>query len=60
VSALLGMALPVLLSGLGVVVAVATYVNRDRPDWRANARALMALAVAQVLLGALAWYLLHP
>jgi hypothetical protein len=59
-SALLGVALPVLLSGLGVAVAAATYVNRDRPDWRANARALLALAIGQVALGAVAWILLHP
>jgi hypothetical protein len=59
VSAVLALALPMLLSGIGVVVAAATFANRDKPDWQANARALLALAVGQVLLGAFAWYLLH-
>lgn len=50
--------LPLVLSLTGLAIAVATWANRDTADWTARTRELIALAVGQVLLGALAWFVL--
>ena len=50
--------LPLILSVMGVAVAAVALYNRDKPDWRRNMPAFMALAVGQVLLGAVCWVLL--
>ena len=50
--------LPLVLSGIGVAVAALAFHNRDEPDWRRHLPALMALAVGQVVLGAVSWVLL--
>jgi hypothetical protein len=50
--------LPLILSGMGVAVAAVAFYSRDRPDWQRNMTALMALAIGQVVLGAVSWVLL--
>jgi hypothetical protein len=54
----MNLAVALFLSGMGVAVAAAGFVNRDKPDWQRHMPALMALAVGQVVLGAVAWILL--
>jgi hypothetical protein len=51
--------LPLILSGVGVAVATAAFLNRDKPEWKRSMPALMVLAVSQVLLGTVAWILLN-
>lgn len=53
----MNLVLPLVLSGLGVTVAALAVYNRDKPDWQRSTPALMALAVGQVLLGAVSWIL---
>ena len=42
-----------MLSGLGVVIAVATFLNRDKPAWQRDVRRLFLLALLQVALGSM-------
>ena len=46
----------ILLSGMGVAIAIAAFYNRDNPAWQSSVRPLMFLAVVQVLLGVMAWF----
>jgi hypothetical protein len=50
--------LPLVLSGMGVAVAALAFYNRDKPDWQRNMTGLMALALGQVVLGAVSWVVL--
>jgi hypothetical protein len=52
------LALPLVLSGLGVAIAALVYLNRDKPEWRRNGGPLLALAVGQVLLGVGSWFVM--
>lgn len=40
------------LSFLGVALMAIAYINREKPAWQRDMRAIVILAVGQVLLGA--------
>jgi hypothetical protein len=40
------------LSGLGVGLMAVAYMNREKPAWRRDLRAITILAIGQVVLGA--------
>jgi hypothetical protein len=50
--------LPLVLSGVGVAVAALAFYNRAEPEWQRNMTVLMAIAIGQVVLGAVSWMLL--
>jgi hypothetical protein len=50
---------PLMLSGSGVVVATAAFLNRDKPEWRQHMTSFMVLALGQVLLGVVSFLLVH-
>jgi hypothetical protein len=50
--------LPLVLSGVGVAVAALAICNRAEPAWQRNMTVLMAIAIGQVVLGAVSWMLL--
>ena len=52
----MNLVLPLALSGMGVAVAAVAFHNREKPDWQRNMPALMALAVGQVVLGVVSWF----
>ena len=41
----------VILSGSGVLIMAIAYRNRDQPAWQRDMRAIIILAIGQVLLG---------
>jgi hypothetical protein len=47
------------ISGMGVAVATAAFLNRDKPEWRRDMPRLMVLALGQVLLGFASFWLLR-
>jgi hypothetical protein len=49
------LALPLLLSGSGVLVAAVAFYNRAKPDWQRGMKGILFLAVMQVVLGAISW-----
>jgi len=50
--------IPLLLSGSGVIVAAAAFLNRDKPEWQRGMTRILSIAVMQVVLGATAWIIL--
>jgi hypothetical protein len=51
--------IPLFLSASGVLVAGIAFYNRDKPEWRKDMRAIYVLALGQVALGAMTWFLLR-
>jgi hypothetical protein len=47
------------ISGMGVAVATAAFLNRDKPEWQRDMPRLMVLALGQVLLGFASFWLLR-
>jgi hypothetical protein len=52
-------AAPLFLSGMGVAVAVIAFYNRDKPARQKDMKAIYVLALGQVALGAMTWFLLR-
>ena len=52
----LGLALG--LSASGVLVAAIGFLNRDKPEWQRDMRKIYIIALGQVALGAVSWFLL--
>jgi len=44
---------------MGVMVAAIAFYNRDKPEWQKDMAAIYILALGQVALGAMTWFLLH-
>jgi hypothetical protein len=55
----MNLVLPLVLSGSGLAVAALALYNRDKPAWHRDMRTIYVIAVGQVALGALAWFLLN-
>jgi len=47
------------VSGVGVAVAAIAFYNRDKPAWQKDMRAIYVLALGQVALGFMTWFLLR-
>jgi len=50
--------IPMLISGTGVAIAAIAYRNRDKPEWQRDMKGIYILALGQVALGFVSWYLL--
>ena len=44
---------------MGVMVAGIAFYNRDKPAWQKDMKAIYILALGQVILGAMTWFLLR-
>jgi hypothetical protein len=52
-------AIPLFVSGTGVAVAAIAFYNRDKPAWQKDMTGIYILALGQVMLGAMTWFLLR-
>jgi hypothetical protein len=52
------LALSLMLSGSGVMVAGVAYLNRGKPEWQGSMQRIYVIALGQVALGAVSWIVL--
>lgn len=52
-------AVPLFLSWMGVAIAAIAYYNRDKPTWQRDMKRIYILAIGQVALGVMTWFLLN-
>lgn len=51
--------LPLFVSGMGVTLAAVAFYNRDKRAWQKDMKAIYILALGQVALGLVAWFMLR-
>jgi hypothetical protein len=54
----MNLVVPLLLSGSGVAVAIVAFHNRYNPAWHREMPRIYIIALGQVALGAMSWFLL--